>query len=118
MEMQAKLKLLIIIKNLKKMKKLANVHPGEVLNYEFLEPLEITAYRLSKDLKIPQTRISEIIKGNRRITADTALRLSKYFGNSAKFWLGIQDDFDIEEEKEIKESELNQIKLFSDKIVA
>lgn len=100
------------------MKKLANVHPGEVLNYEFLEPLEITAYRLSKDLKIPQTRISEIIKGNRRITADTALRLSKYFGNSAKFWLGIQDDFDIEEEKEIKEFELNQIKLFSDKIVA
>lgn len=100
------------------MKKLANVHPGEVLNYEFLEPLEITAYRLSKDLKIPQTRISEIIKGNRRITADTALRLSKYFGNSAKFWLGIQDDFDIEEEKEIKEFELNQIKLFSDKNVA
>lgn len=100
------------------MKKLANVHPGEVLNYEFLEPFEITAYRLSKDLKIPQTRISEIIKGNRRITADTALRLSKYFGNSAKFWLGIQDDFDIEEEKEIKELELNQIKLFSDKNVA
>lgn len=81
------------------MEKLANVHPGEILNYEFLEPLEITAYRLSKDLKIPQTRISEIIKGNRRITADTALRLSKYFGNSAKFWLGLQNDFDIEEEK-------------------
>lgn len=100
------------------MKKLANVHPGEVLNYEFLEPLEITAYRLSKDLKIPQTRISEIIKGNRRITADTALRLSKYFGNSAKFWLGIQDDFDIGEEKEIKEFELNQIKLYSDNNVA
>lgn len=100
------------------MEKLANVHPGEILNYEFLEPLKITAYRLSKDLKIPQTRISEIIKGNRRITADTALRLSKYFGNSAKFWLGIQDDFDIEEEKEIKALELNQIKLYSDKNVA
>lgn len=85
------------------MEKLANVHPEEILNYEFLEPLEITAYRLSKDLKIPQTRISEIIKGRRRITADTALRLSKYFGNSAKFWLGIQDDYDIEEEKESKE---------------
>ena len=67
-------------------------------------PLEISAYRLSKDLKIPQTRISEIIKGRRRITADTALRLSKYFGNSAKFWLGLQDDFDIEEGKENKES--------------
>ena len=92
------------------MEKLANIHPGEILFYEFLEPLEITAYRLSKDLKIPQTRISEIIKGNRRVTADTALRLSKYFGNSAKFWLGIQDDFDIENQKGNKEAELNEIK--------
>jgi len=100
------------------MKKLSNVHPGEILNYEFLEPLEITAYRLSKDLKIPQTRISEIIKGNRRITADTALRLSKYFGNSAKFWLGIQDNYDIEEEKENKEKELNEIIKYADKNVA
>lgn len=99
------------------MKKLANIHPGEILNYEFLEPLEITAYRLSKDLKIPQTRISEIIKGNRRITADTALRLSKYFGNSAKFWLGLQDDFDIEEEKGLKEAELNEIKHFDNRNV-
>ncbi len=100
------------------MEKLANVHPGQILNYEFLEPLEITAYRLSKDLKIPQTRISEIIKGNRRITADTALRLSKYFGNSAKFWLGLQNDFDIEEEKENKEKELSEIKHHVDKNVA
>ena len=100
------------------MEKLSNVHPGEILLYEFLEPLKITAYRLSKDLKIPQTRISEIIKGNRRITADTALRLSKYFGNSAKFWLGIQDDFDIEEGKEMKEFELSEIKQFNDKNVA
>lgn len=100
------------------MEKLANVHPGEILFHEFLEPLEITAYRLSKDLKIPQTRISEIVKGNRRITADTALRLSKYFGNSAKFWLGLQDDYDIEEEKEAKESELNEIKHFENKNVA
>lgn len=100
------------------MGKLANIHPGEILFYEFLVPLEITAYRLSKELKIPQTRISEIIKGNRRITADTALRLSKYFGNSAKFWLGIQDDYDIEEEKETKEAELNEIKKYGDKNVA
>ena len=100
------------------MEKLANVHPGEILNYEFLEPLEITAYRLSKDLKIPQTRISEIIKGNRRITADTALRLSIYFGNSAKFWLGLQNDYDIEEEKENKEKELNEIKQYVDKNIA
>ena len=94
------------------MKKLSNIHPGEVLLQEFLQPLEITAYRLSKDLSIPQTRISQILKGNRRITADTALRLSKYFGNSAKFWLGLQDDYDIEHERFLKESELNEIKHF------
>ncbi len=80
------------------MKKLNNIHPAEVLNEEFLIPLNISAYKLSKDLEIPQTRVSQIIKGKRRITADTALRLSSYFGNSAKFWLGLQDDFDIEEE--------------------
>jgi addiction module HigA family antidote len=94
------------------MKKLKNIHPGEILLDEFLIPLEITAYRLSKDLKIPQTRISEITKGNRRITANTALRLSHYFGNSAKFWLGLQDDFDIEEEQENKAQELQSIKRF------
>lgn len=81
------------------MRKLRNIHPGEILQEEFLIPLEISAYRLSKDVGIPQTRISEIVKGNRRITADTALRLSKYFGTTAKFWLGLQDDFDIEEEQ-------------------
>ncbi|MEP6626492.1 MAG: HigA family addiction module antitoxin [Ginsengibacter sp.] len=80
------------------MAKLKNTHPGEILSEEFLIPNSITAYKLSKDTGIPQTRVSEIVKGNRRITADTALRFSKYFGNSAKFWLGIQDDFDIEEE--------------------
>jgi antitoxin HigA-1 len=93
-----------------KMARLKNIHPGEILLAEFLLPLEISAYKLSKDLEIPQTRISEIIKGNRRITADTALRLSKYFGNSAKFWLGLQDDFDIEEEQLAKYSILQSIK--------
>ena len=66
---------------------------------EFLKPLEISAYRLSKVTEIPQSRISQIIKGKRRISADTALRLGSYFGNSAKFWLGLQDDYDIEEEQ-------------------
>jgi addiction module HigA family antidote len=92
------------------MKKLKNIHPGEILLEEFLLPLEISAYKLSKDIGIPQTRVSAILKGNRRITADTALRLSKYFGNSAKFWLGLQDDFDIEEERNEKKTELNAIK--------
>ena len=92
------------------MRKLKNIHPGEILQEEFLMPLEISAYKLSKDIGIPQTRTSAILKGNRRITADTALRLSKYFGNSAKFWLGLQDDFDIEEERNQKKAELNAIK--------
>jgi addiction module HigA family antidote len=94
------------------MKKLRNIHPGEVLLEEFLIPLELSAYRLSKEISIPQTRISEIIKGNRRITADTALRLSKFFGNSPKFWLGLQDDFDIEAEKTYKQKDLNSIKQY------
>ena len=91
------------------MKKLKNIHPGEVLQEEFLVPLGLSAYKLSKDIGIPQTRISEILKGNRRVTADTALRLSRYFGNSAKFWLGLQDDFDIEEENRLKSKELEAI---------
>ena len=94
------------------MKKLKNIHPGEVLQEEFLVPLNISAYKLSKDIGIPQTRTSEIIKGNRRITADTALRLSRYFGNSAKFWLGLQDDFDIEEERKTKVKDFNAIKQY------
>jgi addiction module HigA family antidote len=95
------------------MKKLKNIHPGEILAEEFLIPLSISAYRLSKDIGIPQTRLSAIIKGNRRITADTALRLSKYFGNSPKFWLGLQDDFDIEEEMNNKADSLNSIQLYA-----
>jgi addiction module HigA family antidote len=79
------------------MSTLKNIHPGEVLKEEFLIPMEISAYRLAKDIDIPQTRVSEILRGNRRITADTAIRLGIYFGNSPKFWLGLQDDFDLEE---------------------
>jgi antitoxin HigA-1 len=95
------------------MKRLKNIHPGEILLEEFLNPLVISAYRLSKDTGIPQTRISAIIKGNRRITADTALRLAKYFGNSAKFWLGLQDDYDIEEENRNLSNALRSIKQFT-----
>ena len=93
-----------------KMNRLTNIHPGEILLEEFLRPLEITAYRLSKDTDIPQTRISQIIKGKRKITADTALRLASYFGTTAKFWLGLQDDYDIEKEKEKKKDILIKIK--------
>ncbi|HSO87358.1 MAG TPA: HigA family addiction module antitoxin [Draconibacterium sp.] len=92
------------------METLANVHPGEILSEEFLKPMNISAYKLSKDIGIPQTRTSAILKGERAITADTALRLSLYFGTSAKFWLGLQDDYDLEETLKNKQSELSRIK--------
>lgn len=92
------------------MSKLKNISPGEILEEEFLKPLGITAYKLSQAIGVPQTRTSPIIKGRRRITADTALRLSKYFGTSTKFWLGLQNDFDIEEEKRNIKKELELIK--------
>jgi len=92
------------------MEKLKNIHPSEILLEEFLILMEISAYRLAKETYLPQTRISEIIEGNRRITADTALRLSKYFGTSAKFWLGMQDDYDLEEERHLDKMEFDSIK--------
>ena len=95
------------------MKRLKNIHPGEVLLEEFLVPYEISAYRLSKDIGIPQTRVSEILKGRRRITADTALRLSAYFQNSPKFWIGLQSDFDLEEERKLLGQLLKQIPTYS-----
>ena len=95
------------------MARLKNIHPGEVLLEEFLIPYEISAYRLSKDVGIPQTRVSEILKGRRRITADTALRLSVYFQNTPKFWIGLQTDFDLEEEKQALGKQLSQIPKFS-----
>jgi addiction module HigA family antidote len=75
--------------------RLPNIHPGEILQIEFLEPLNITPYRLSKDINVAQTRISEILQRKRSITADTALRLSRYFGNSAQFWLNLQTQYDL-----------------------
>lgn len=98
------------------MTKLKNIHPGEILSEEFLIPFNISAYKLAKDIEIPQTRISEILKGNRRITADTALRLGRYFGNSAKFWMGIQDDFDIEEEMSAKGMIFKTLKTLNTKV--
>lgn len=95
------------------MKSIKNIHPGEILQEEFLRPLNITAYRLARDTGIPQTRVSEIVKGNRRVTADTALRFSKYFGTMPKFWLGLQDDYDLEEEKLSKDQEIKNIRHYS-----
>ncbi|MBM3700665.1 MAG: HigA family addiction module antidote protein [Actinobacteria bacterium] len=91
------------------MEKINNITPGEILLEEFLKPLKISAYRLSQDTGMPATRVSQILKGKRRITADTALRLSRYFGNSADFWMGIQDEFDLREERQKIKLELNKI---------
>jgi len=91
------------------MEKIKNITPGEILLEEFLIPLKISAYRLSKDTGMPATRVSQILKGKRRITADTALRLSKYFGNFADFWMGIQNEFDLREEVQKIKAELNRI---------
>ncbi|MFP4378727.1 MAG: HigA family addiction module antitoxin [Spirochaetales bacterium] len=91
------------------MEKLPNIHPGEVLKEEFLDPMGVSAYRLARDTRIPQTRVADIIHGRRRVTADTALRLGKYFGTSARFWLGLQDDYDLEAELESKEEEIGRI---------
>ena len=95
------------------MSKLNNVHPGEILEEEFLKPMGITAYKLSQAIGVPQTRTSQILKGRRRITADTALRLSKFFGTSSKFWLGLQNDFDIEEETSNIKKELELIEAWN-----
>ena len=91
------------------MNRIPDVTPGEILQEEFLIPMNITAYKLAKDTNMPATRISEILKGRRKITADTALRLSAYFGNSADFWLGIQDEYDLRKEKVRIEKELEKI---------
>jgi antitoxin HigA-1 len=80
--------------------RIPNIHPGEILRLEFLEPLDITPYRLSKDIGVAQTRISEILAEKRSITADTALRLSRYFGNSAQFWLNLQTQYDLRQAQE------------------
>ncbi len=90
--------------------KIPNIHPGEILQEEFLKPMGISAYRLAKETKIPATRISEIIKGNRRISADTALRFGKFFGNTPDFWLGLQMEFDLRKQRTEIEYVLEEIK--------
>ncbi len=81
-------------------KKLAPVHPGEILLEEFLLPMGISQYRLAKDISVSPRRINEIVHGTRAVTADTALRLSRYFGTSERFWLNLQAHYDLEVEKD------------------
>ena len=81
-------------------KKIAPIHPGEILLLDFLEPLGVSQYRLAKDISVPPRRINEIVKGARSITANTALRLARYFGTSERFWLNLQSHYDLEVERD------------------
>jgi addiction module HigA family antidote len=83
-----------------KSKLLSNITPGEILEEEFLKPMAITQYRLAKDIGVPPRRINEIVKGRRAITADTALRLGRYFRMAPQFWLNLQSHYDLEQEQE------------------
>ncbi len=82
------------------MAKLQNIHPGEILLEEFLVPMEISQNRLARDIGVPPRRINEIVHGKRAVTADTALRLARYFGTSEPFWMGLQADYDLEAARE------------------
>jgi len=94
-------------------KKLDFIPPGIILKEEFMDPLGITSYRLSKEIKVQQTAVSQIINGSRRITVGMALRLSRYFGNSAQFWLNLQNHYDLESELEKKEYLIKEIVPYS-----
>lgn len=94
------------------MRYLKNIHPGEVLKEEFLEPMGISVYRLSKETGLSETRVSQIIKGNRSITAETAVKLGKFFGVSAEFWMNLQALYDIEEAQKLHKKEIESIPSF------
>jgi addiction module HigA family antidote len=91
-----------------KKKKLPPIHPGEILRSEFLEPMGISQYRLAKDISVPPRRINEIVHGKRSITADTALRLGRFFGMSPQFWLNLQTRYDLEVTEDLLEDRLDQ----------
>jgi antitoxin HigA-1 len=89
------------------------IHPGEILSEEFLEPLGISQYRLAQAIAVPPRRINEIVHGKRRISADTALRLARYFGTSDRFWMNLQNRYDLEIERDRLANDLRQIKPFA-----
>lgn len=100
-------------------KKFAPIHPGEILLEEFLKPMGVSQYRLAKDISVHPRRINEIVHGKRSISADTALRLSRYFGQSERFWLNLQARYDLEVEKDRLEGRLeNEVKALADSRLA
>jgi antitoxin HigA-1 len=104
----------IIIKTMEE--QLPNIHPGEVLEEEFLKPLEISVSQLAQAIRISRARIMGILRKKRRITPDMALRLGKFLGTSAQFWLGLQMDYDLEEEQRTLKSELEHIHNFQEAV--
>lgn len=94
------------------MRQLRNIHPGEILKEEFLEPMGITVYRLSKETGLSQTRLSQIINGKRSITAETAVKLGKFFGVTAEFWMNLQAFYDIEEAQKLYRKDIRSIHTF------
>mgnify|MGYP003563352453 CR=1 FL=1 len=95
------------------MKKIAPIHPGKILDKELLKPLNLSQYRLAKDLNVPPRRINEIVLGKRSISADTALRLSRYFGSTAEFWLGLQNRYDLDIQSDKLKKKLNlEVKIY------
>lgn len=95
------------------MKKLTNIHPGEVLFEEFLIPMGISQNRLARDIAVPPRRINEIVHGKRSVTADTALRLARYFGTSEQFWMGLQTDYELENAREKLGSQLKELRSYA-----
>ena len=89
------------------------IHPGDILLTEYLKPMDISQYRLAKDLDVPQTRIADIVKGRRSITADTGLRLSKFFGMSDAFWVNLQAHYDLEVERDRLADALEKVSVYS-----
>ena len=91
------------------MKKLPNIHPGEVLLEEFLKPLDISQNKLARAMGVPPRRINEIVHGKRAVTADTAIRLARALGTSEQFWMGLQADYDLEEARKAAQNELKKV---------
>ncbi|MEK7544818.1 MAG: HigA family addiction module antitoxin [Patescibacteria group bacterium] len=94
-------------------KKIIAVHPGEILEEEFLKPFHLSQYRLAKDIAVPPRRINEIVHGLRAVSVDTALRLARYFGNSPEFWMNLQARYDLEIQKDILSGQLKKIPVIS-----
>lgn len=99
--------------SLRSREKLPPIHPGEILNDDFLVPMKVTQYRLAKAIGVDPRRVHAIVHGERSITAETALYFSRFFGNSAEFWMGLQSQYDLERERDRLEDRLEKVSVYS-----